>query len=291
MEPNPLVTHPAEIKEIARIVDERWPDPGVGRKGEAALSLGLQPVRDALCAAEPDRISALKPLRHWIFIAPERNAIRATPEGWALLGASFNALAPHLGDRLIDIGDIAATVAGLREDVCLLAPPSWEEPDGLDRLVFGAVAFPSRWILAQKLGKPMREIHVPVPDLNQKMGQAINRLFERLVPGRAVRRSNWLLTDDPHLDQQEFRVRPIITCEAVLSEMFVRTETQTLVRLWSGGPLLFLILVRQARLDYVVESVPRGRERLKLALKGTSPAMIRYKSLNHHMPAILAALG
>lgn len=53
-------------------------------------------------------------------------------------------------------------------------------------LVAGQRCFPSGWCLDQKLGRPLLEVHAPVPRFTEQVGAATLRLMEGLKPGRTV---------------------------------------------------------------------------------------------------------
>ena len=73
--------------------------------------------------------------------------------------------------------------------------------DGVLRLVSGAVLFPQRWHLLEKLGMDMTGIHLPVPLYEDVIGPAVNHFMNRLKVGKPVWRANWAIVDDPTLFQ------------------------------------------------------------------------------------------
>src|SRR5262249_2194981 len=78
----------------------------------------------------------------------------------------------------------------VQEDLCLLR-------DGI--LVGASLCFPTRWRLAEKLGRPLLEIHAPVPGFADALGDPVARFFARLAPDQGVWRANWGIADDPTL--------------------------------------------------------------------------------------------
>lgn len=87
-------------------------------------------------------------------------------------------------------------IVPLQEDICLLMPV-----DGVLRLVSGAVLFPQRWHLLEKLGLDMTGIHMPVPLYEDEIGPSVNHFMHRLKVGKPVWRANWAIVDDPTLFQ------------------------------------------------------------------------------------------
>lgn len=57
-------------------------------------------------------------------------------------------------------------------------------------LTAGCVCFPSRWRLADKLGRSLVDVHGPVPGLNERLQGPITEFFDRLKPGKLVTRMN-----------------------------------------------------------------------------------------------------
>lgn len=84
----------------------------------------------------------------------------------------------------------------VQEDICVM-----QKVDGTLRLVSGAVLFPQRWHLMQKIGMDMSSIHLPVPFYADVIGSAVNHFMEKLKVDKPVWRANWALDDDPTLFQ------------------------------------------------------------------------------------------
>ena len=75
----------------------------------------------------------------------------------------------------------------VEEDFLILQPDS---QSGEYKLMAFVGCFPNGFDWAQKLGKTMSQIHVPVPTYEQKLQKSINRFFSRLIPGQFVQRHN-----------------------------------------------------------------------------------------------------
>ncbi|HCN76717.1 MAG TPA: hypothetical protein DIT13_05925 [Verrucomicrobiales bacterium] len=72
--------------------------------------------------------------------------------------------------------------------------PDWtllSRASGLWRVVAGAVVFPSSWALNEKLGRPLFEVHGPVPGLNPTLGASIDIFLDSLTQFTAWERWNW----------------------------------------------------------------------------------------------------
>jgi dimethylamine monooxygenase subunit A len=178
--------------------------------------------------------------------------------------------------------------AGLlvQEDLCLMAPG----PGGSYTLAGASLCFPMRWRLAEKLGRPLGEIHGPVPGFNERLGSPADRFFAALEPARPVWRANWSLTDDPALHQPEGRTRQVeLDPDTAGRRLFVRIERQTLRRLPRSRHVLFTIrtLVRPldelARLEGVAPA-------MAARIREMPEPMLRYKNLLGMRDPLLAWL-
>ena len=199
---------------------------------------------------------------------------------------------PRTGDRF-DRAAFAARpldIAGrlVQEDLCLMAPSgdSW-------RLIAASLCFPSRWRLADKLGRPMAAIHAPVPGFNERLARPVDRFFDRVEPGQLFMRLNWSVIDDPTLFQPTGHGRSghdeSITADNAGEAVWLRIERQTFVRLPETRVLVFGIKT-------VVDplSALAGRPALAAALRGTladmPDDMRRYKSMAPFVDALAAWL-
>jgi hypothetical protein len=191
-------------------------------------------------------------------------------------------LDPALEPPLVRLG------CAVQEDLCLMLA----DPAGY-RLVAAFVAFPARWNLADKIGRPIQAIHAPVPGLEAAIGRPLGLFFDRLAAGHPVWRANWSISDDPTLHQPShgFRrtVKPIAAEEAG-ERLFLRVERQTLTRLPRTGAVLFTILTFVAPLAAVAAEPVLARD-LGSRLGELTEPMLAYKNLARYRPAILAYLG
>lgn len=170
----------------------------------------------------------------------------------------------------------------VQEDLVLLQP----DPGGRLVLSAASLCFPSRWTLAEKLGRPMLAIHAPVPGLNDRLGATIDRLLLGLKRGAIFCRRNWSLTDDPALFQPVALPRPVPPVAEIGARIFLRVERQTLARLPLSGAVLFGIRIHQHPLAAVAED-PAARRGLIDAVTGLDPALTAYKSMQGLAPSVI----
>jgi hypothetical protein len=113
------------------------------------------------------------------------------------------------------------------------------------RLAAAVLCFPSAWRLSDKIGRPMHEVHGPVPGFGAATRNAgmIERMFDNLRPEMPVIRWNWSLFGDDRLHHPEASHpdRPRFGDNAETA--FLRVERQTLRRLPFSGDILFTIRI------------------------------------------------
>ncbi|MCW5770733.1 MAG: DUF3445 domain-containing protein [Rhodospirillaceae bacterium] len=216
-------------------------------------------------------------------------ALRDEVAAWAL--ASPFGFARHEDGIVCPDGRVVSAAAHpleaaarlVQEDLCLMLP----DARGVPVLAAACLCFPSRWVLAEKLGQSMQAIHAPVPALNDKLGATIDRFLAGLKPGRIYARCNWSLTTDPALHQPvALPHAPIAEAEAG-KRLFYRVERQTLRRLGEGGAVVFGIRIHQHPLERIP---PEWRMPFAEAIAALDPAMIAYKSMAAVAPAAVAYL-
>lgn len=191
---------------------------------------------------------------------------------------------------LDDAGLAPLDLAGrlVQEDLCLM-----EHDDAAWRLTAASLCFPTRWKLADKIGRPLDAIHGPVPDFADKLARPISRFFDRIKTDKPVWRLNWSLIDDPALFQPEGHGRgeldPTITAENAGERLWLRVERQTLRRLPATDAVLFTIRIHRWPLSRLADR-PEAAGRLAQSITTMPPAMQRYKSLPVFGDAVKAYL-
>ncbi|MAL78979.1 MAG: hypothetical protein CMN55_07665 [Sneathiella sp.] len=162
-------------------------------------------------------------------------------------------------------------------------------------LAAAAVFAPTGWDLAEKIGRPMRFIHAPVPELNARIGSPIDRFFRNLKPGKKVERFNWGLYDSdapfqPAWWRKERTADPDISVENIGRKLFFRVERQTLQRLPGSSDILFTIRVFSNPLAHIAEDKHRAACLLR-ALETMERDMRRYKSIARYEKELRTYLG
>lgn len=170
--------------------------------------------------------------------------------------------------------DAPLAVAGrlVQEDLCLLQLPPDPQSDSEYLLSAASLCFPSRWLLSEKIGRPLTPIHAPVPDYDEELARRVNRVFSALPVERPLWRSNWSAAPTG-----ELRLLPepgLRSEEAARGPFWLRVERQTLRRLPETRAVVFGI---RAHTRPFASLAPEIAEALKGALAKLSPAEAEYR--------------
>ncbi len=201
------------------------------REARTARPPGLMPLGDLpLAVRDPDHPAQMAERRRLLAERPEA-VLACRTEG----AAPAAELAARLGLSGMGEGALRALGLATAEDWCLLAA----EGQGEYRLVAAVLCFPSRWSLAEKMGRPLTLIHAPVPDYDADLAKRVNRVFRALRPEAPLWRVNWTVhaTAELHLpasEAQKGTAQPPGD-----GPLYLRTERQTLSRLPQTGAVAF----------------------------------------------------
>jgi hypothetical protein len=223
-----------------------------------------------------DLLTAHLPRRYPAWFQRDGNLLHnaLTGERWDVVTPAHDKL--ELAGRLV------------QEDWCLVRPA----PEG-PILEAAVLCAPSRWRLAEKIGRPLLAVHEPVPQYAERLGAPVDRFMRHLKPGRVAMRQNWSVVDSPELFQPGGKHRRAadasITQANAGTRLFLRTERQTFRLLERSFSVLFGIRVHSHALARVAE-VPGAAARLAAAVRALPPALGAYKSLPVFGEALLAYL-
>lgn len=153
---------------------------------------------------------------------------------------------------------------------------------GDQELIAGHLCFANGWCLDEKIGRPLLDIHAPVPGYAEKLGAPTRNLLERLKPGRPVGRLNWSMKPTNRLDlssRWNDWLRSVIcdvTPQNAGERCFLRVERQTLIALPESACVLFTIHTYQQAL---VTLATEQKALLQGVLETIPPEMADYKGL------------
>lgn len=205
------------------------------------------------------------------------------------------------GGRRVPLG---ADVAPLRTASLLVAEDLIVMRKGDDgwRLAAGSLCFPSSWSLVEKFGKPLQDIHAPVPGFGPgtRSADLINRMFDGLQ-GQAVERYNWSIQAGsalyhPLSGQQRIdraTGRPTKFPEGDIDgRAFIRVERQTLRKLPASKDILFTIRIHMDPLRVLERHPDRATlaESFAAQLEAMEAAQLDYKGLTADRDRLAARL-
>jgi hypothetical protein len=251
--------------------------------------MGLRPADVASFFAPTDRHAVvLRERARWLAEEPPKYAALTTAAETAL--DETVQLARSL-DATLNVESAAPTE---RFATLLALGRAWEPDfvwmhpghDSVHRLVGGVVCFPSSWALTDKLGRPMREVHDPVPGLDEALGRQIDVFLTKLEPGVAWTRENWNLGPDDELNHHPSRPRRLFDADVEARNVWVRLEHQLLLKLPRSGSVLFGIRVEVIALSNVLAE-PEVAARLARLFETMSPAAAAYKRVTPQLVAML----
>lgn len=203
-------------------------------------------------------------------------------------------------DRIVqlDAGEPPLKTASrlVQEDLVLMRKGA----DGW-RLAAASLCFPSSWSLAEKFGKPLHEIHRPVPEFGPgtRSAELIERMFDKLQ-GQAVWRLNWSLAAEPSLylplsqDARKERAGAVLSRFGAdpTASAFIRVERQTLRKMPLSGDILFTIRIYVDPMRVLLSHPDRATLAAGFAdqLAGLDEAQMAYKGLHNDRDRLIAAL-
>ena len=177
----------------------------------------------------------------------------------------------------LDADDALLNIASIiGEDLVVLS-----REDAEWKIVAGAVIFPSRWKLSEKIGKGMEAVHTPVPGFAQALAPYMTATFDKITSDRPVWRKNWSLHSTADLHQPTS-----IHAPAEPGDYWWRTERQTLTRSAGGDSLVFTIRNRAEPLSWI-KNDPDSAALFAETLASFASETIEYKGLQRDHQSII----
>ncbi|KAG9245674.1 hypothetical protein BJ878DRAFT_418693 [Calycina marina] len=170
--------------------------------------------------------------------------------------------------------------SNIDEEFLLLTKDPGDDQYALNGYV---LCFPSGFNTKEKFGMKLRDIHGPVPGYKEKLEKSMDRFFNRMETGRAVKRSNWSISTHERLfvpsgnhlyngDEVEEQLVDI-------SKVHLRCERQVLWRLPETRAIVFsfktyMYPLQQIKDEGLGEDLAQAIDGLK---EGSVPAIHFYK--------------
>ncbi len=187
---------------------------------------------------------------------------------------------------------LARAALMVQEDLVLMrhSPYGW-------RLVAASLCFPSAWKLHEKFGKPLHEIHQPVPGFGEGTRNAglIDRMFDNLRVEQPVIRWNWSLYGDAELyhPASDNKMKNRFGEGKIDGRVIMRLERQTLRKLPKSGDILFTIRIYNNPIE-VLKNHAAGAElaqAIMAQLSAMTPEQLDYKGLLDEVPKLMTRLS
>jgi hypothetical protein len=170
------------------------------------------------------------------------------------------------------------------EDLCLMRPTEMGYV-----LAAACVCFPSRWRLADKIGRNLAAIHGPVPGYAATLEAPVDRFFARIAVDKPVWRLNWTI----HAHSEPFQPVPPridrLDPASLGAAVSLRVERQTLRRLPGSGDVLFTIRTYIRPLDDIAQDKDAA-QRLAAAIENLPQDMRQYRSMTEFADDLVAWL-
>ncbi|GAA6019628.1 hypothetical protein JCM10207_006947 [Rhodosporidiobolus poonsookiae] len=131
----------------------------------------------------------------------------------------------------------------LVQDDFLMAHP---REDGHFYMTGGLVAIPGFYDLREKVNKSMFNIHVPVPQFNEKLLMSVERTLHRLKPHQPIERSSWEIVDD--MKSHHHNIADLdpdngdkVSADLHPKDLIFRIDHQTFRKLPRSGAVIFAV--------------------------------------------------
>ena len=194
--------------------------------------------------------------------------------------------APDVDLDDISVPPLQAASLLVQEDLVLMhkTPEGW-------RLVAASLCFPSSWILREKIGKVMHDIHEPVPDFQKGTRNAlmIERIFDNMRVELPTERFNWSIYNNDALYHADRPGEHFPDQSKGEYDYFLRVEHQTLRKLPESGDILFGIRIHIDPLQVLASRPDRadlGREFIN-SIERMPADHAQYKGLEGHRQELI----
>ncbi len=247
------------------------------------FQIGLKPLDPATWIEVDDQLETYLAEKHRLYTEETANVLVAEQGTQAAQQEVLDMLVHHLGATSVPDcahGPLARAALLIQEDLVLMrhSPNGW-------RLVAASLCFPSAWNLHEKFGKPMHEIHQPVPGFGEGTRNAglIDRMFDNLRLEQPVIRWNWSLYGDAKLyhPATDNRMKNRFGDGPMTGNVIMRLERQTLKKLPKSGDILFTIRIHNNPLEVLEthDDGPALARSIATQVANLTDAEIDYKGL------------
>ncbi|KAH6918760.1 hypothetical protein BKA70DRAFT_28417 [Coprinopsis sp. MPI-PUGE-AT-0042] len=118
-----------------------------------------------------------------------------------------------------------------------------DEETGKYHFRAGVICSAVGWNLGEKIGKPLHEVHGPVPFYDKMLRHSMDRFFDKLPVDKPIQRGSWTFEVGQPLffqaDEPEFAVHKSFNPDLKLDDIHLRVDWQTLRRLPESKAIVF----------------------------------------------------
>ena len=163
--------------------------------------------------------------------------------------------------------DIVELALNFQEDLAIM------HQGRLEAICF---CYPSSWIPSERIGWTLAEIHQPVADgeLLRKMSQRI----AEVIATKSMRRHVWTISTTGELSNHPKMVKPEVTDQTTIEDLYFRMETQTTVPVGDSETAVFLVRVDTCPLGEIWQDFAR-RDLIIQSVDTMSDNVLQYKNL------------
>lgn len=225
----------------------------------------------------------------WLDPAPDlaarAAAFDAHPESVAVLPEAEAGVA-ELAELLGVDGGLEACARSVWEDLCVMVQDAPGQPF---RLGAAAVAFPTDWRLAEKMGRPVHAIHEPIHGYAEQLSSGVDKFMDGLQSFNLFGRTNAFV-----LPSGDLRYMPSLPPEQrfahVIADnagetLFARCEREALRRLPKSRAIVFTIGIYRAPLASLSDEAVM---RLASSLEGYGNGELERRAAPHYASALAA---
>lgn len=157
-----------------------------------------------------------------------------------------------------------------------------EREDGHVYFTGGLVALPGSYLLSEKIGQRMSEVHGPVPQFNDKLLLSVERTLKRMHPSAPFERSSWAIVDDRNLFWHNIAsLPPGAEITVPPGELLLRIDRQTFLKLPRTKAIIFGVHPFLRPMSELA-SVPLIPSLLLRVLTESNREMLEYKSIGRY---------
>ena len=220
---------------------------------------------------------------------------RQYPDIWQVEPGKVTIVPAGISYNVDDYADRPLELAGriVQDDLVIM-----RKGEGGYRIAGASLCFPSTWVLADKFGKAIADVHGPVPGFGPgtKTATLVDRIFDNLKVGHPVQRSNWSIYEVPDLHHpysHSTHTRWTDISGGFFNGTWLRAERQTLMRLPESGDVLFTIQIVVDPVSLLMTHKDKAEiaATLKDHVASLDASELAYKGISDHRDLVLSELS